>query len=86
LFFKIGLFTTALFFKISLFTAALNKGVSKFGLCLAVLGVHGSLGFLWWEHWQWRWGFQWMETQRGFQESQWGFLWWEHWLWWWGFQ
>jgi hypothetical protein len=29
---------------------------------------------------------QWLETQRGFQESQWVFLWWEHWQWWWGFQ
>jgi hypothetical protein len=31
-------------------------------------------------------GHQWLETQRGFQESQWVFLWWEHWQWWCGFQ
>jgi hypothetical protein len=44
-----------------------------------------TVGVLRWEPWQWWWGFQWMETQRGFKESQWVFLWWKHWQWWWGF-
>jgi hypothetical protein len=53
-------------------------GVPVTKLTLGDPGV--KVEFLWWEPliFEPMWGHQWMETQRGFQDSVWVFLWWEH--------